>query len=80
MKKFFLIMFISVSLVSCSQGGPPGGSANCSEGVCVTLRVVEPVQFNAPIIVMITVTSDKDRSDLGLTLCNRSGEGQATID
>lgn len=70
MKTRFLIVltFVMISLAACSQGGGSSGRGDCADGVCVALRVVEPVQFNAPVVVMITVTSDQDRSDLGLTL------------
>lgn len=80
MKRLFLIVLVSVTLVACSQGGGSSGRGDCSDGVCVALRVVEPVQFNAPVVVQITVTSDQDRADLGLTLCGGGGGSQATID
>lgn len=68
MKSRILIILIAVTLVACSQGGGNSGRGDCADGVCVALRVVEPVQFKAPVVVQITVTSDQDRSDLGLTL------------
>lgn len=80
MKKVFLIVLALMvpSLAACSPGGVSQGSSNCSDGVCVTLHVVEPVHFGQPVTVLITVTSEKDRSDLGLTLYT---DGiQATID
>jgi hypothetical protein len=73
-----LIVLMALTLVACSQGGPSFDRGDCSDGVCVALRVVEPVQFNAPVVVMITVTSDQDRSGLGLTLYTDAI--QATID
>lgn len=36
--------------------------------MCVKLHVVEPVKFNAPVIVSITVTPEKDIPDLGVDL------------
>ena len=36
--------------------------------MCVKLQVSGPVKFNAPVIVMITVTTEKDIPDLGVDL------------
>ncbi len=83
MKTHFLnvvIVLMAVTLVACSQGGSSSGRGDCSEGVCVALRVVEPVQFRAPVVVQITVTSEQDRSDLGLTLCGGGGGSEATVE
>ncbi len=80
MKRFFLIVLVALTLMGCSQGGSNSGRGDCSDGVCVALRVVEPVQFRAPVVVQITVTSDQDRSDLGVTLCGGGGGSEATID
>jgi hypothetical protein len=81
-KSHFLIVLalVAVSLAACGPGGPGLGRGDCAEGVCVALRVVEPVHFSQPVTALITVTSEKDRSDLGLTLCGGGGGSQATID
>ncbi len=80
MKSFFLFVLalVVLGLTACGPGGAGQGSGNCSDGVCVTLRIVEPVHFGQPVTVLITVTSDQDRSDLGLTLYTDAI--QATID
>ncbi len=79
-KSHWLIVLVALTLVACSQGGSSSGRGDCADGVCVALRVVEPVQYNAAVVVKITVTSEQDRSDLGVTLCGGGGGSQATID
>ncbi len=68
MKGFVLVALILVGLSACAGGPLALGSPTCAEGICVTLRAVEPVQLNQPVVVKITVTSERDRSDLSLTL------------
>jgi hypothetical protein len=66
-KRLVLIALVAIGLSACA-GGPGQGSANCGEGMCVTMRAVEPIQYGQPVTVTITVTSDKDRSDLNVIL------------
>jgi hypothetical protein len=65
---FAAIILAALGLAACSQGGSSSGRGDCSDGVCVALRVVEPVQYNAPVV------------DLGVTLCGGGGGSEATID
>jgi hypothetical protein len=55
------------------HGGPTQSAYNCGEGICTKLQVVEPVRFNEPITVIITVTTEKDIPGLGVTLSHDAG-------
>jgi hypothetical protein len=67
MKSLFVFALVAFILSACA-GGPALSLPNCAEGICVKLQVVEPVRFQEPVIVIITVTTEKDIPDLGMTL------------
>src|SRR5262249_20293646 len=58
----FLIFITACSVISGSSRG------TCRQGLCIIAKVVEPVRVNEPDIVSITVTSDKDIPDVGVSL------------
>jgi hypothetical protein len=67
LKRFLLIAVVAAWVAACAAG-PGLASPNCADGVCVKLEVAEPVALGQPAIFTITVTSDQDRPDLGVTL------------
>jgi hypothetical protein len=71
MKKFglsiALLVITSLILSACAGALAPSGP-NCSQGVCVKVRVIEPVHFDEPVTVIITVTTREDIPRLGVSL------------
>lgn len=66
MKHFFwFFMLLALLLTSCSGDG---SGTNCKEGICVTLKVEGPVQSLKPALFTISVKTDKDISDLGISI------------
>ena len=61
-------MILMVFISGCSGASAPGTEkSGCDQGVCVHLTVAEPVKFNEPALLTITVTSEKDQK-IGVTL------------
>ena len=69
MKRFLACVLLLVSLTACG-GASSFGKHNCSSGgeVCIEVRADEPISFGGTVTVSITVTSEKDISDLGISL------------
>ena len=67
MKRLFACVLLLASLTACAGASAPGGG-NCKEGVCVKVQAVEPVRFGEPVTVTVTVTSEKDIPNLGVSL------------
>jgi hypothetical protein len=59
---FGLMMVFS----ACGVASAPGSSVNCEQGICVELKLSEPIRLNEPVNLTMTVTSDHD--ELGLVL------------
>lgn len=70
---FFLFLLLTLLLGSCSADG---AGMECRDGICISLTIEEPVQALEPIPFTITVKTDKDISDLGISL---SGDATVTI-
>jgi hypothetical protein len=69
MKRFWIFVLLLAGLTACA-GASSFGKHNCSSGgeVCIEVRADEPISFGGPVIVTIMVTSEKDISDLGISL------------
>jgi hypothetical protein len=68
MKQFFFYVFLMICLSGCGAASAPGGGkSNCDHGVCIQISAVEPIQFDSPVSLMLTVTSDKDQ-EIDVTL------------
>jgi hypothetical protein len=59
-------------LAACMPASPPGG-ANCQSGICVDIQLSEPIHFNEPVTATITVETDQDVPQLGVSLWGFSG-------
>jgi hypothetical protein len=67
MKRLFPCILLLVGLTACAGVSAPGGG-NCKRGVCIKVTVAEPVRMEEPVSVTISVTADKDISDLGISM------------
>jgi hypothetical protein len=69
MKRLLVYVLVLVSLAACA-GSASFGRHNCSKGgeVCVEVRAEEPITFGKPVTVKITITSEKDIEDIGISL------------
>ncbi len=69
MKRLLPSILLIVGLTACA-GASSFGKHNCSAGgeVCIEVCVDEPIFFGEPVIVTITVTSEKNISRLGVSL------------
>jgi len=69
MSRFLICALLMLLLTACADG-PSLYRHNCSVGgeVCIELQAEEPIKIGEPVIVTIIVTSEKDISDLGISL------------
>lgn len=65
---FFLCALLLTNLAACAGGAT--GKDNCSKRgeLCIQVRAKEPLRYDEPITIMITVTSEKDIDGLGVSL------------
>ena len=73
MKRLLAFILLIVSLTACT-GASPFGKHNCSHGgeVCVEVRAEEPISYDGAVTVSITVISEKEISDLGISLSHNA--------
>ena len=62
-----LIALMAAVMAGCGGLSAPGGG-NCSQGVCIKVQIAEPVRFNEPTAVTVTITTEQDISKLGVFL------------
>ncbi|OGO26401.1 MAG: hypothetical protein A2W33_10790 [Chloroflexi bacterium RBG_16_52_11] len=69
MKRFLICALVMITLAACADGSSLYRH-NCSEGgeVCIELQAEEPIVNGEPVIITITVTSEKDIPDLKIFL------------
>ncbi len=68
--KFSPLVFVAgilFLLAACVPAATPGG-ANCQQGICVDIQLSEPISFNKPVTATITVETDQDVPQLGVSL------------
>ena len=67
MKIKFAIVIFGILLTGCVGASVLGGT-KCQQGVCINAQIGEPVKFNEPVALTITVTSERDITNLGVSL------------
>lgn len=67
MKHFFwaFTLLLAVLLASCAPGGL---ETKCEDGVCVDITIVGPVRASEPAPFTISVKTEKDIDNLGISL------------
>jgi hypothetical protein len=68
MKHLLLVFTLSVLSLSACMGASAPGGGTCKQGVCVKIVAIEPIRYGEPVTVTITITSEKDISNLGVSL------------
>jgi hypothetical protein len=66
MKRLFVILLLYF-VSACSGTSAPGGG-RCKEGVCVDLKIEEPIRLNQPVRFTTTVATDHDEPGLKIFL------------
>ncbi len=76
MKQTIICLVVLLSLTSCT-GSSLLGKHNCSEReeVCIELRADEPIRYGEPVVITITLKSEKEFSDLGVSIYHDIGIG-----
>ena len=69
-KQLPIYIIILMGLVSCA-GGSSSLRGRCEEGICVKIEAVEPIRFGEPVSIIITVSTNKNIPDLGVSLFHR---------
>lgn len=67
MKRFWILAILMIVLAGCGGSAAPSGG-QCNQGLCVKIEVAEPIRWEEPLLVQITVTSKDDISNLGISL------------
>lgn len=67
MKRLWMLAILLMVLAGCGGSAAPGGG-QCNQGLCVKIEVAEPIRWGEPVTVMIVTTTDKDISDLGISI------------
>lgn len=66
MKRFFWLSMLLILLLSaCSSSST---DAECKEGICVSIEIESPVQALVPTHFVISIKTEKDISNLGISL------------
>ena len=67
MKRLWMLAMLMIVLAGC-RGSAASSGGQCTRGLCVKIEVAEPVRWGEPIVVTVTVTVDRDISDLQVSL------------
>ncbi len=67
MKRFWILAILMIVLTGCGGSAAPGGM-RCNQGLCVKIEVAEPIRWEEPIVVTVTVTAERDVSNLQVSL------------
>jgi len=67
MKRLWMLAILMLVLAGCGGSAAPSGG-QCNEGLCVKIEVAEPIRWEEPIGVTVTVTAEKDISNLQVSL------------
>jgi len=67
MKRFWILSILMIVLAGCGGNAAPGGG-QCNQGLCVKIEVAEPIRWGESIVVTVTVTAERDVSNLQVSL------------
>jgi hypothetical protein len=67
MKRLWMLAILMLVLAGCGGSAAPSGG-QCNKGLCVKIDVAEPIRWEEPIGVTVTVTAEKDISNLQISL------------
>ncbi|MDW8064790.1 MAG: hypothetical protein RMK32_04075 [Anaerolineae bacterium] len=67
MKRLWMLAIMMMAWAGCGGSAAPG-SVRCNENLCVKIEVAEPIRWGEPITVMIVTTTDRDITDLGISI------------
>lgn len=67
MKRRWTLAILMLVLAGCGGSAAPSGG-QCNQGLCVKIEVVEPVRWGESLTVKITVTTEADIPDLGVSI------------
>ena len=69
-----MCFLIILGLVSCARSSADRWKCSSDEQVCVYVHTNEPVLYGEPVVVTVTVTSERDIPELGVTLAYDVGD------
>ena len=67
MKRLWMLAILLMVLAGCGGSAVPSGG-QCNQGLCVKIEVAEPIRWGEPIVVTVTVTAERDISNLQVSL------------
>lgn len=70
MKYLVTLSILSMYLVACTAASSPGSKQCSSNGVCIKIKLAEPIRLNEPTTVTTTITSDKDFSQVQIAIAS----------
>ncbi len=62
-----VVIVVILGLAACVHASSVDG-ASCQNGVCVEVQLSEPIRFNEPVTVTITVETEQDEKDVQIGL------------
>lgn len=69
-KLFWMLLLLVIVLAACSRGDT---ALECSQGVCMDVKIEEPVEALKPATFMITVRSDKNLDRVSVSMVTDPG-------
>ena len=67
MKLVLMGAILCLTLAACGGPAAPAGGS-CNGGLCIQLSAVQPIRFGDAIVVNVTVKSEKQIPDLGVSV------------
>jgi len=67
MKRFWILAILMIVLAGCGGSVAPSGG-QCNKTLCVKIEAAEPIRWEEPIVVTVTVTAERDVSNLQVSL------------
>jgi len=67
MKRLWMLTILIIILSGCGGSAAPSGG-QCNKDLCIKIEVAEPIRWGEPIGVTVTVTAERDVSNLQVSL------------